>query len=79
MNSVVITQTGHAGFAQVPKPDAKKLKANQILIKVEAAALNPSDILFMRGKYTGINAKLPFTPGWEGAGTVEAVGPGMLN
>jgi len=21
----------------------------------------------------------PFTPGWEGAGTVEAVGPGMLN
>ena len=23
--------------------------------------------------------KYPFTPGWEGSGTVEAVGPGMLN
>jgi NADPH2:quinone reductase len=33
----------------------------------------------MRGKYTGIRLKYPFTPGWEGSGTVVAVGPGMLN
>ena len=48
------------------------------MIKVEAAALNPSDILFMRGKYT-VKLVHPFTPGWEGSGTVVAVGPGLLN
>lgn len=47
------------------------------MVKVEAAALNPSDILFMRGKYN-INLKYPFTPGWEGSGTVIAAGSGGL-
>ena len=36
--------------------------------------MNPSDILFMRGKYTGIKLNGPYTPGWEGSGVVEAVG-----
>jgi len=45
------------------------------LIKVEAATLNPSDILFMRGLY---NVKLdyPYTPGWEGSGVVVQAGEG---
>ena len=46
---------------------------------MEASALNPSDILFMRGKYTGIKTKFPFTPGWEGSGTVVAAGTSLLN
>ena len=48
-----------------------------MLIKVHSAVLNPSDILFMRGLYK-IKLKYPFTPGWEGAGTVIKAGPGML-
>jgi len=46
---------------------------------VEAATLNPSDILFMRGEYN-ITLDLPFTPGWEGSGTVVGVarGSGMI-
>jgi len=47
------------------------------LIKVDSAALNPSDILFMKGLYN-IKLKYPFTPGWEGSGTVVEVGPGLL-
>ena len=77
MNSVILTKPAHIGYGQIAKPDPAKLKPNQVLIKVAACALNPSDILFMRGKY-GVQHKFPFTPGWEGSGTVEAVGPGML-
>jgi NADPH:quinone reductase-like Zn-dependent oxidoreductase len=46
-----------------------------VLIKVEAATLNPSDILFMRGLYN-IKLHYPYTPGWEGAGTVMLAGEG---
>jgi NADPH2:quinone reductase len=47
-----------------------------VLIKVYSAALNPSDILFMKGKYK-VKLPYPYTPGWEGSGTVVAVGPGL--
>jgi NADPH:quinone reductase-like Zn-dependent oxidoreductase len=71
-NSVLITGNGTYGFGQVP---IKAPEKEQVLIKVEAATLNPSDILFMRGMY---NVKLhyPYTPGWEGSGTVVMAGEG---
>jgi NADPH:quinone reductase-like Zn-dependent oxidoreductase len=47
-----------------------------VLIKVESAVLNPSDILFMRGKYN-IKLNLPYTPGWEGSGTIVACSPNI--
>ena len=50
-------------------------KKNQVLVKVEAATLNPSDILFMRGLYN-IKLDYPFTPGWEGSGTIIHTGEG---
>ncbi len=75
MNSVLITSNGKFGFGQIPKP---KPGPNQVLIKVDSAALNPSDILFMKGLYN-IKLKYPFTPGWEGSGTVVEVGPGLLS
>lgn len=47
----------------------------QALVRVEAAALNFSDLLMVRGKYQ-VRPPLPFTPGQEVAGTVIAAGPG---
>ena len=66
MNSVLILDNGKYGFGQVPVQTPGK---NQVLIKVESATLNPSDILFMRGLYN-IKLNYPYTPGWEGSGTV---------
>jgi len=74
MNSVLITSNGKFGFGQIPRPTPGP---NQVLIKVDSAALNPSDILFMKGLYN-IKLKYPYTPGWEGSGTVVEVGPGLL-
>lgn len=45
------------------------------LIRVEAAALNFSDLLMVRGRYQ-VRPPLPFTPGQEVAGTVIAATPG---
>ncbi|MGE5619018.1 MAG: quinone oxidoreductase family protein [Sphingomonadaceae bacterium] len=55
--------------APVPAPDP-----GEALVKVEAIGVNFIDIYVRSGAYKG---NLPLTPGNEGAGTVEAVGPGV--
>lgn len=54
----------------LPKP-----KHGQVLIKIEAAPCNPSDLLFLEGSY-GVKKPFPAVPGWEGAGTVIESGGG---
>lgn len=51
-----------------PSPSAK-----EVLIKIEAASLNFPDILIVQNKYQ-IKPALPFVPGAEYAGTIEAIG-----
>ena len=75
MNSAVLVKNKEVGFAQVPIPTPGP---NQVLIKVEAAALNPSDVLFMAGHYN-IKLNYPYTPGWEGSGTVVSAGAGIYS
>ena len=56
----------------VPEP-----RRGQVLVKIEAAPCNPSDLLLLQGKY-GVSKSLPTVPGWEGAGQVVASGGGWL-
>jgi NADPH:quinone reductase-like Zn-dependent oxidoreductase len=53
------------------------LRRGQVLVRVEAAPCNPSDLLLLQGKYGSLKT-LPTAPGWEGAGTVVASGGGFL-
>ncbi|MBX6748307.1 MAG: NADPH:quinone oxidoreductase family protein [Micromonosporaceae bacterium] len=57
---------------EVPTPQAG---ANQLLVRVRAAAVNFPDVLLCRGLYQ-IKPPLPFTPGVELCGEVVALGPG---
>jgi len=52
----------------VPQP-----AAGQVLVRVAAAPINPSDQMFIRGLY-GVKRALPTVPGFEGSGTVVAGG-----
>jgi NADPH:quinone reductase len=74
MKIIQISKTGGpeqmvTADAPVPSPGP-----NQALIKVGAAGVNFIDVYFRVGLY---KADLPLTPGNEGAGTVESVGPGV--
>jgi Zn-dependent alcohol dehydrogenase len=48
--------------------------AGEVLVRIEAAGVCHSDLHYMTGD---LAAKLPIVPGHEGAGVVEAVGPGV--
>lgn len=54
-----------------PKPDA-----GQVLVRVRAVGVNPYDTYMRAGTYA-IKPPLPYTPGSDAAGTVEAVGAGV--
>jgi len=56
----------------IPKPGP-----NEVLIKVSASPINPSDVVFLEGRY-GIKKTLPTVPGFEGSGQVVASGKGMM-
>lgn len=46
---------------------------DEVLVKMEAAPCNPSDIAFLRGMYI-VARSVPVIPGFEGTGTVVAAG-----
>ena len=51
----------------------------QVLVRVEAAAVNFSDVMRRRGDVYPVPTPSPFVPGAEVAGTVAAVGEGVDN
>jgi len=62
---------------KVVERSVPELSHGQVLVKVEAAPCNPSDLLLLQGRY-GMLKTLPSIPGWEGAGQVVATGGGWL-
>src|ERR1044071_1955723 len=57
----------------VPRP-----QAGQVLIRMAAAPINPSDLGSLSGlSYSG-KRQFPFTPGLEGSGTVIEAGEGIM-
>jgi NADPH2:quinone reductase len=71
MKLILVSKTGGAEqlvYSDAPKPTPGP---KQALVKIAAAGVNFIDIYHRTGLY---KLDLPFTPGMEGAGTVEAVG-----
>src|SRR5512144_310503 len=58
-------------YTEFPTPEPGE---GQVLVKLEAAALNRVD-LWTRNGWPGIKLAYPHIPGADGAGTVAAVGP----
>jgi NADPH2:quinone reductase len=62
-------------WKELPTPDPQ---AGQVLIRIEAASLNFPDLLIVQNKYQ-MKPDLPFVPGSEYAGVIEAVGEGVTH
>ncbi len=74
MRTIQLETTGNpAEVLKVVEKPTPKPAAGEVLVKVIASPINPSDISFVQGQY-GIRPELPSGAGFEGVGTVEAVG-----
>ena len=62
-------------WTELPDPAPK---AGEVLVEIRAASLNFPDLLIVQNKYQ-IKPPLPFVPGSEFAGVVQAVGDGVTH
>jgi NADPH:quinone reductase len=60
-------------FEEVATP---KPAAGEVLVRIHAAGVNPYDTYMRAGTYA-VKPSLPYTPGSDGAGVVEAAGEGV--
>ena len=72
MRAIEIAKTGGPEVLEIRELPTPKPGPGQALVRIEASGVNFIDIYLREGRYP---AQLPFVPGQEGAGVVEAVGP----
>ncbi|QDK82927.1 zinc-dependent alcohol dehydrogenase family protein [Spirosoma sp. KCTC 42546] len=77
MKSIIFEKTGKPSdilkSTDIPLPEPGP---NEVRVKVIAAPINPSDIMFVQNLY-GIRPQLPSGAGFEGVGIVDALGEGV--
>src|SRR6201987_5738597 len=78
MKAILLTAYGNPAqnlrMVEVSEPNAPS--ASEALVRVEYAPIDYSDLLLANGVYF-LHPKLPSVIGGEGAGIVEAIGPGV--
>ena len=76
MKAVIIREYGGPEVLKledVPRPEPK---ANEVLVRVIGAGVNPIDAIIRDGTYAKeFGTRLPLVPGYDIAGIVEKVGP----
>ena len=75
MNAIVVREFGGPGVLKLEAVQAPEPGPGQVLVRVHAAGVNPFDTYMRTGTYA-IKPPLPYTPGADGAGVVEALGQG---
>lgn len=76
MKAIQMSQYGGPEVLQMREVQIGKPNAGQALIRIEVAGVNFIDVYQRRGTYP---VKLPYIPGLEASGIVEAIGEGVTN
>jgi NADPH2:quinone reductase len=77
MKAVVVTRIGGPEVLQLQDVREPQVKADEVLVRVEAVGINFADTHATRGSYPGTPAP-PFVTGREFAGVVEATGERVM-
>ena len=61
-------------LADRPRPEPGE---DEVRVRMQLSPVNPSDLLYVRGHYSGVVADFPAPVGFEGVGVVDALGSGV--
>lgn len=73
MKAILVRQFGGPEVLKLEEVPTPKPAAGQVLVRIHAAGVNPYDTYMRAGTYA-VKPPLPYTPGSDGAGVIEAVG-----
>jgi NADPH2:quinone reductase len=76
MKAIVVHEFGGLEVLKLEDVPAPRPGPGQVLVRIHAAGVNPYDTYMRAGVYA-IKPSLPYTPGSDAAGVVEAVGEGV--
>jgi NADPH2:quinone reductase len=76
MKAIRVHEFGGPEVLKFEEVTIPKSSAGEVLVRIHAAGVNPYDTYMRAGTYA-IKPSLPYTPGSDGAGIVEAVGEGV--
>jgi len=75
MKAIVYSEFGNADVIKIIETQKPTVKDDEVLIKSAAVSVNPADIKYRKGlMQQRLPVQLPYTPGLDVAGTIEAVG-----
>ncbi|MEO8045122.1 MAG: alcohol dehydrogenase catalytic domain-containing protein, partial [Spartobacteria bacterium] len=73
MKAIRVEEFGEPGVMKLVEMPMLEPEPGQLLVRVEAAGVNPVETYIRAGTYARKPA-LPFTPGNDGAGVIEKTG-----
>ncbi|MCP4427205.1 MAG: zinc-binding dehydrogenase [Chloroflexi bacterium] len=76
MKQIWISKAGAPETLRIQEAPAPMPRSGEIRIRAEACGVNFADIIGRMGLYTGA-PKIPYVPGYEVAGVVDAIGQGV--
>jgi len=76
MKAILVRQFGGPEVLKLEEVPTPRPAAGQVLVRIHAAGVNPYDTYMCAGTYA-VKPSLPYTPGSDGAGVIEAVGDGV--
>jgi NADPH:quinone reductase len=76
MKAILVHEFGGPEVLKFEEISTPKPAAGQVLVRIHAAGVNPYDTYMRAGTYA-VKPPLPYTPGSDGAGVVEAIGDGV--
>jgi NADPH:quinone reductase len=75
MKAIRVHETGEPEVMRVEEIADPQPAEGQVLVRMHAIGINPVETYIRSGKYA--LPPFPYTPGTDGAGVIQAVGPGV--
>src|SRR3954471_23182567 len=74
MKAIIVREFGEPEVMKLEEVSRPEPTGSQVLVRIEAIGVNPIETYLRSGLYP---ANVPYTPGKDASGVVEAVGDGV--